>query len=107
MIQKFNNFFNKIPMTGLNNLRIDMERKFISSYHKIEMQGLKTNLEEDKWIPSDILFEYYDIISYLIGEEITNRKSDVDETKFEDVLSTERLINDSTLTSIKAKPEEN
>lgn len=34
MIKKFNNYFNKIPMTALNNLRIEMERKFIESYHK-------------------------------------------------------------------------
>lgn len=65
MIKKFNNYFNKIPMTALNNLRIEMEKKFIESYHKQELQQLKQNLEDDKWVPADIPFEFYDIIQYV------------------------------------------
>ena len=30
MIKKFNGYLTKIPMTGINNLRIDMEKKFIN-----------------------------------------------------------------------------
>lgn len=30
MIKKFNIYVNKIPMTGINNLRIEMEKKFIN-----------------------------------------------------------------------------
>ena len=30
MIKKFNGYVTKIPMTGINNLRIDMEKKFIN-----------------------------------------------------------------------------
>jgi len=30
MIKKFNGYVNKIPMSVINNLRIDMEKKFIN-----------------------------------------------------------------------------
>ena len=30
-----------------------------------------SDLEQDKWIPNDIAFEYYDIFSYVLNEKNT------------------------------------
>lgn len=57
-----------IPLNALTNLRSDKEKIFLNSYHKIEIQKLREELETDKWIPADIPFEFYDILQYILNE---------------------------------------
>ena len=64
------------------------------------------DLENDKWVPNDIAFEYYDILAYILNEKNTthplNQKDDdiiygrIDVTMHSDALGTDRLGEEDT-----------
>ena len=82
-------------MSALETIKIDIGKKFIGYYHNEEKKELTLELENEKWVPFDIEFEYYDIIAYILNEKkiIDCSEEDLSISK---LMNTERLLQEDS-----------
>lgn len=57
-------------------MRAGQEKAYLQMYHKERQQQLRKYLENEIWVPADIPFENYEILSYLLDEETTSLELD-------------------------------
>ncbi|KAL4462624.1 hypothetical protein ABPG74_000454 [Tetrahymena malaccensis] len=96
--RKFNEYHTKVQLKSLENIRGELEKKFLDQFHKKQLKDLKEILNNEKWTPVDINFEFYDIISYIVqnpkheAEQVRTAKSSFDEDEEEN-----KHLNDEVL----------
>eukprot|EP01017_Pseudomicrothorax_dubius_P049522 TRINITY_DN9217_c0_g2_i1.p1 TRINITY_DN9217_c0_g2~~TRINITY_DN9217_c0_g2_i1.p1 ORF type:complete len:651 (+),score=191.51 TRINITY_DN9217_c0_g2_i1:1075-3027(+) len=86
LINKVQAATEKIQANTVVSLKLEIERSFITSYHKSKLANLKQNLELENWQPTDIPYSYLHIFKFL------NQKSDEPQGQYENLDKTEEML---------------
>jgi hypothetical protein len=67
IIEKQKQSLTKFSQNQLSYLRQEIERIFLTNFHRDRMKKMQKYLEDDGWATADISFEYYEILYYLLN----------------------------------------